>query len=240
MVGLFLLVFGLIIGSFLGALTYRYPRGLSVATGRSFCPKCKKQIGWMENVPVASYIILGGKCSGCKKRISLRYPLIEIATGLGFWIIGANVYALTIFCLLIAIFVIDLEHQIIPDIFIFLGIGIAFLNLLLGPNATSLPASLLAGFAAATFLLLIHLATKGRGMGLGDVKFAVLGGLIAGPKLSLIWLFASFLTGAICGIILIFAGRAKMKSKIAFGPFLVVGLLVALSFGDKILNFLGF
>jgi prepilin signal peptidase PulO-like enzyme (type II secretory pathway) len=241
MVWVLLFVFGLVFGSFISALTWRYPKGISVKKGRSICPKCKKQISWFDNVPLLSFIILGGKCRNCKKAISWRYPAIELATGIGFVAIGyfttnsqglslQAVYCIIIFLILEAIFIIDLEHRIIPDSFIIAGLFVSLFII-----HSSLFISLFAGFLAATFLMLIHLITKGRGMGLGDVKFAVLGGLIVGPRLVPIWLFLAFLTGAVIGIILILGRKAHLKSQIAFGPFLVLAIPLALIYGEKIL-----
>jgi prepilin signal peptidase PulO-like enzyme (type II secretory pathway) len=232
---IFLFVLGLIFGSFISALTWRYPKGISIAKGRSICPKCGKQISWYDNIPLLSYIFLGGKCRNCKKKISLRYPIIELATGVGFLLIGFQVLPLILFCILEIIFVIDLENQIIPDDFIFIGIFLVFLFLLV-TNSSFLFPNLLAGFLAASFLLLIHLVTRGRGMGLGDIKFAVLGGLIIGLPLFPIWLFLAFLTGAAVGIILILGKKAGFKSKIAFGPFLVISIPITLLWGQKIID----
>lgn len=239
-----LLPLGLVFGSFIAAFTWRYPRGISIAKGRSFCPNCKHQIAWFDNIPLFSFLILRGKCRHCKKSISSRYPAIEFATALGFVAIGYFattvqgttlyiVYSIIIFLILEAIFIIDLEHQIIPDAFVFVGIIFALFII-----HDSLFNSLFAGFTASLLLLLVHLITKGRGMGLGDIKFAVLGGLIAGPKLFLIWLFLAFLTGAAVGIILILGRKAKLKTQIAFGPFLVLALPLALLYGDKIIFWL--
>jgi prepilin signal peptidase PulO-like enzyme (type II secretory pathway) len=236
---LLLSVLGLVFGSFISALTWRYPRGISVSKGRSICPRCKKQIAWFDNIPLVSFILLGGKCRNCKKPISWRYPLTELATAIGFLLIGLNIYYLLIFCILESIFIIDLENKIIPDSFVFWGVLIAVLYTLYSIPSTLLP-SLFAGFSAASLLLLIHLFTKGRGMGLGDVKFAVLGGLIIGEKLFLIWLFLAFLTGAFVGIILILGKKAGLKSQIAFGPFLVLAVPLAFIYGEKILFWLHF
>lgn len=243
---------GLIFGSFISALTWRYLRGMSVNKGRSICPNCKHQINWYDNIPLLSYLFLSGKCRNCKKHISLRYPLIESVTALGFIAIvyfATNVQdtvlhgvysiviSLILFLILEAIFIIDLENQIIPDSFVFWGILVVFLYTTYFIPDT-LFASLFSGFLAATFLLLIHLFTKGKGMGLGDVKFAVLGGLIVGSKLIFIWLFLAFLTGAVIGIILILGKKAGFKSQIAFGPFLVLSIPLAILFGDKVLMLL--
>lgn len=246
---LLLLVFGLIFGSFISALSWRIPREKSIAKGRSICPKCKHQIAWYDNIPLLSYLILRGKCRNCNKHISSRYPLIELSSGVGFVLIfilqGSTlqgVYSITslilkliIFLILLTIFVIDLEHQIIPDSLIFTGILLVLFYYLF-TNHNSLFGNLFSGFFAGSVLMSIHLITNGKGMGLGDVKFAMLGGMIVGLKLLPVWLFTSFLTGGITGIILILAGRAKMKTKIAFGPFLVVGIPVAIIFGDKLLT----
>lgn len=239
-------VLGLVLGSFLGALTYRLPLGESVAKGRSCCPRCKKKIVWYDNIPLLSFVFLGGRCRNCKSLISWRYPLIEVSTALGFVAIGyftmntqglslQVVYSIIIFLILEAIFVIDLEHRIIPDSFVFFGILVSALYLLLYPNSYTLFSNFFAGFLAALFLVLIHLATKGRGMGLGDVKFAVLGGTLVGLRLLPVWLFLAFLTGAVIGIILILGKKAGLKSKIAFGPFLVLAIPLAMLFGEKIL-----
>lgn len=230
----FLFVLGLVFGSFISALTWRYPRKISIKRGRSICPKCKNQIAWFDNVPLLSFLFLAGRCRNCKKPISWRYPAIELATGVGFLLIGLNFTGLILFCILEAILIIDLENQTIPDSFVFWGIFAVFLYTIYYIPHTFFP-SLFAGFIAATLLLLIHLLTKGRGMGLGDVKLAVLGGLIVGAKLFLIWLFLAFLTGAVIGIILISARKAHFRSQIAFGPFLVLAIPLALLYGEKIL-----
>lgn len=234
------------IGSFLAAFSYRLPKDISIARGRSFCPKCKKMIDWYDNIPLFSYIALRGKCRNCKKHISFRYPLIEFFTALGFIFIYLHffpdfisvIFYLLIYSLLVLIFIIDLEHQIIPDTLVFYGIIFVLIYFVL-INSYFFP-NIFAGFFASSLLMLIHLFTRGRGMGLGDVKFAVLGGMIMGLNFFLVWLFASFLTGGMVGIILILGRRAGLKDKIAFGPFLVIGLVITVFFGQNFLRFLGF
>jgi len=224
-----LLLLGAVFGSFVSAYTFRYPKGIAVTKGRSFCPHCKAQIVWFDNIPLLSFLILGGHCRHCHKKISFRYPLIELIAAVGFLIIGWNFFWLIMFLILLSIFVIDLEHQIIPDSLVFPGLA---LSLFIASPA--LYGNFFVGFLAATLLLLVHLATRGRGMGLGDVKFAVLGGMLTGALMP-IWLLAAFLTGGIAGVILIFAGRAKLKTKIAFGPFLIIAIPACLIWGEKIL-----
>ncbi|HJY98627.1 MAG TPA: prepilin peptidase [Patescibacteria group bacterium] len=238
---LFFLLLGLVVGSFLAAFSFRLPRGISILKGRSFCPGCKKKIVWFDNVPLFSYIFLGGSCRNCKKRISPRYFLIELLTGAGFlslFILSPSLptlfFNLVVFCLLVLVFVVDLEHQIIPDSLVFFGIFFAFFFYLLTSDPL-LFARVFSGLLAATLLMFIHLATKGRGMGLGDVKFAFFGGMISGLNLLPVWLFSSFLTGGLAGIILILTRRAGLKTKIAFGPFLVVGLAITFIWGEKLM-----
>jgi leader peptidase (prepilin peptidase)/N-methyltransferase len=247
MYSFFLFLLGLCFGSFATALSWRIPHRISFVKGRSICPNCKSQISWYDNIPLLSYLLLGGKCRKCKTKISARYPIIELSSAFGFLIIGlysfpdliATVYRLIIFVLLLIIFIIDLENQIIPDSLTFTGLFIVAFYLILGNQQFLFPL-LFSGFVAASLLMLIHLMTKGRGMGLGDVKFAVLGGMLIGLKLLPIWLLLAFLTGAVVGIILIIVGKAGLKSKIAFGPFLIIGIPLALLYGEKIFSWLHF
>ena len=242
MINFFILLFGLVFGSFIAAYSYRYPRGLKISQGTSFCDDCNRKIEWYENIPVVSYFVLGGKCKECKKKISIRYPLIEFTSAFAFYLIynyfGFDLNLLlpfTLYLLLSLIFIIDFEHQIIPDDFVFTGIGFMFLYKLIF-NVGELYSSIASGLIAAFFLLTIYLLTRGRGMGLGDVKFAILGGMIVGIEGLLAWMFGAFLTGATVGIILILIGNAKLKDKIAFGPFLIVAIPIALIWGDKFIN----
>lgn len=235
--GLILFLLGLVFGSFVSAVTYRVPLGISFVRGRSICPRCKKSISWYDNIPLFSFLLLGGRCRNCRGKISLRYPAIELATGIGFFIIGLNVYYLFVFLVLLSIFVIDMEHQIIPDSLVFLLLTVVFIYSLLSSSPSLFP-DLFAGFFTASFLLAIHLATRGRGMGLGDVKFAVVAGLLVSLRLSFVWLLVAFLTGGLVAFILILGKGAKLKDKIAFGPFLIFSIPVTLLYGEKILFWL--
>lgn len=240
---LLFIVLGLVFGSFIAAFSYRYPRGISIVKGRSFCPHCKKTIEWYDNIPLISYLMLGGKCRHCKAKISPRYFLIELFTAMGFWYIGFFgvdylhiLFLLIAYLVLVLIFIVDLEHKIIPDDFVYFGFFITVLKLIV-VDSRNIYSVIFAGFVAALILLTINLVTKGKGMGLGDVKFAILGGAIIGPAHIVTWLFLAFLTGAIVGIILILGKKAKLKSEIAFGPFLVIALIVTYLFGSNLLSF---
>jgi leader peptidase (prepilin peptidase)/N-methyltransferase len=252
---LFVFVFGAIIGSFVGALTWRWPEEKSIFDGRSICPHCKHQIRWYDNIPIFSYFILQGKCRDCKKKISKRYVSIEMLTAVSFvffyqffpqvsmnliwlnklpYLLGLSVF-LSILSILIAVFIIDLEHQYIPDTLVFILSLLVFIVLMLSSNA-GLFLYLTAGLGSAVFLLFIHLSTLGRGMGLGDVKLALAMGLVLGYPLAVVWMFSSFVLGSIIGIILIVLKAAKFKQRIAFGPFLVLGFLLAILRGTDILE----
>lgn len=254
--GIIIVLLGLVMGSFLGALTYRMPRNVGINEGRSRCPKCKKQIAWYDNIPVLSYLLLGGKCRHCHKEISLRYPIIELLAAITFFlvyvfrsnlminlpwvpesIILSLIILLTLSFFMLAILVIDAEHQIIPDVFVYLIWGIVVGCMIFG-GFTPIYAHIAAGFVAALFLLLINLATKGKGMGLGDVKLAIAIGTMLGPLLTIVWYFLSFIIGGIYGTLLLASHKAKMRDKVAFGPFLIVSFFIVIALGDRLVNIL--
>lgn len=245
-----LLIFGLIFGSFASALVYRLPRGYSIL-GRSFCPLCKRKISWFDNIPVVSYLLLGGKCRKCRKKIPLSYPFIElgnaslfVAAGFlwkeGFSFLPAYPFSSTYsFLLLLLAFsffffllsIIDFTYQIFPDsVLIVLLILAAFL--LLALPSPGIFVHLLAGVLSFDFFLLLHLITRGRGLGFGDVKLAFVVGSILGFPGSLVWIMLSFVTGAVIGIFLIIVKRASFSKPIPFGPFLLGSAWLALFFSN--------
>lgn len=234
-IGLFIFVIGLCLGSFTNVLIWRLPQGKSIG-GRSICPKCKNKISWFDNIPLFSYLLLGARCRNCKKKISLRYPLVELITGVIFVLIYSKFGISSQFFffsflspILISIFFIDLDHQIIPDELTMCGLAISFLYLIF-VSPQNFYSSSFAGSISSLFLLILYFMTKGRGMGLGDVKFAVLGGMVAGYTNFVYWFYIAFLTGAAVGCILILLKKYGLKSRIAFGPFLVFALFVTIFF----------
>jgi leader peptidase (prepilin peptidase)/N-methyltransferase len=239
----FLIILGLALGSFLSAVTYRIPRRISFVVGRSICPKCKKQIAWYDNIPLLSFALLNGKCRSCKAIISLRYPLIEIVTAVGFiviWnhfqnfgILTASFYLL-IFILSLILFVIDWEHQYLPDELTFLIFVLGILMFFVRDNG--LFSYLFTGFLLSNFILVLNIITKGKGMGLGDVKLALGLGVFFSLGYGLVFIFLAFLTGALAGIILILARKAGLKSKVAFGPFLILSFWIMILWADKIIG----
>jgi leader peptidase (prepilin peptidase) / N-methyltransferase len=230
---LFVFVIGLCFGSFSNVLIWRVPQGLKI-TGRSVCRKCKNKISWFDNIPLLSFVLLKARCRNCKTKISLKYPLVELITGIIFVLLflkfglSSQMFLFSLFSpLLISIFFIDLDHQIIPDELVFFGMGLSFLYLVF-INPPLFYANIFAGFISSFFLLCLHFITKGKGMGLGDVKFAVLGGMLVGLTNIFTWFFIAFLTGAMVGCILILVKKYGLKSKIAFGPFLVIALFLTM------------
>ena len=217
---------GLIIGSFISAITYRIPRNLGFIKGRSFCDNCKKELTWYDNIPLFSYLLYFGKSRCCNKKISIRYPLIELVSAIGFVVLYLSSLSPIYYILYtssLAIFIIDLEHQIIPD-------ELSWLILALGLYTTYniLYTNLFAGFFFSLSLLTLYLITSGKGMGLGDVKLAIALGIWLGLEKGIIWLTYSFIIGGIVAGILLLLKKAKLKTKIAFGPFLIFAFWIVL------------
>lgn len=249
---LVLFLFGLAIGSFLNVVIYRIKHGSSPLKGRSKCLKCKKQIAWFDNIPLFSFLWLSGKCRKCKAKISFDYPLVEFLVGLqfvwvywlltvnyqffhsweGFYSLGLLVYWLILFSGSLAIAIYDLKHMIIPDEILWPVTLVAFGRLFISRQWQVIPVAIL----SMGFILSLWLLTRKKGMGFGDVKLAFLMGLVLGfPKIVVAFMIA-FLTGAFFGIILLLVKKKKFKSKIAFGPFLLLGMLVAKLWGEQIWN----
>lgn len=257
-IALFLLFFlGLIVGSFLNVVVYRLEdKKRKNIRGRSFCPHCREKIKAYDLVPVLSWVILKGKCRNCKKEISVQYPLVELATGLVFAILGyvflqglsfsiASLVNLVFWFFfagcIITVFVYDLKHQIIPDEIIYTALVVALvfvgLNTVLTGNFKYLTEHFLAGLLAGGFFYSLAAVSKGKWMGGGDIKLVAFIGLVLGWKGALIALYTAFILGALIGSFFLLIGRKKMGSKIPFGPFLVIGTFIGFLFGEQIVNF---
>lgn len=238
---------GLCVGSFLSVVIYRLRAGESAIKGRSRCDFCRRQIAWYDNVPLLSYFLLGGKCRHCRKPIKLEYPLTELIIGIEFvwiyWLLKINfnffnwleggysfallVYWLILFSGIITIAIYDFKYMLIPDQILWPLIGVAFMRLFISQNWIVVPTA----FGSMAFLGCLHLITKGKGMGWGDVQLGFLLGLVLGWPLIAVAYVVAFLTGAISGAILIMFKQKTLKTKIAFGPFLIIGLAVAKLWG---------
>jgi leader peptidase (prepilin peptidase) / N-methyltransferase len=265
MASFFIFLFGLATGSFLNAFIYRMEQKKSVLLGRSYCPHCKHTLAWHDLIPLLSFILLYGRCRYCNKRISVQYPLVELATGFLFVAIflfllpsmlGSELvfaqgfvgalklsYLLSVAALLVVIFVYDLKHYLIPDKVLFFATLLSgiwyfaasvFFHLY---TAYQIQNAIYAALGAAGFFLAIYVLSKGRAMGFGDVKLAFFMGLFLGFPNILAALFVAFFVGGAIGLVLILAGKKKMKSQVPFGPFLVLGTFVALFFGERVVDF---
>lgn len=239
---------GLIFGSFLNSVVYRMKDLMSIFSERSHCPHCKKEIKWYDLVPLFSYIALRGKCRSCSRKIYWQYPLIELATALIFLMLylnfGISVYSVTLMMIslfLIPIFVYDLYYQIIPDlmmipsilVWVVVWIGMTVFGYSLG---TSFLDCLWGALIASAFIGFLVLITKGKGMGMGDIKLVFLLGFILGWPNILVGLISSFILGAVVGIFLVINNTKKMKSSIPFGPFLIAGFYFSLLYAEKVIN----
>ncbi len=240
-----LFIIGLSVGSFLNVVIDRLPRNESIICDRSHCDKCKKILAWYDLIPLLSFAYLQGKCRYCNHSLSNQYPAVELITGISFALIASNysfdllvvnelfriIYILIFSSSMIAIFITDLKYRIIPDeVLVFLGFS-TLLFIFIFERTQIVPNILSAVISSALFLFLV-IITRGRGMGMGDVKYAFLMGLILGIPKIIIGLYTAFLTGGIISIILILLGLKKMKSTIAFGPFLVLGTVVTFFWGN--------
>lgn len=228
----------------MNCVIYRLETGGSFLRGRSFCPHCKHLLGWQDLIPVLSFLLLWCRCRYCHKKISFQYPLVELATGilfvLMFWHLGFGfdlIFGFLILGFLVVIFVYDLKHFIIPDKVIYPAIAIAAIATLRGvPFGSSNFSAWPSALGAAAFFGAIVLISRGKWMGVGDIKLGFLMGLILGWPNILVALFLAFLIGAIIGVGLIISDKKTLKSEVPFGPFLVTGTIISLFWGQKIVN----
>ena len=235
---LLIFILGLSVGSFLNVVICRLETKETIVSGRSYCPKCKAVLKWYDLIPVLSFLLQRRRCRYCNMKISWQYPMVEISTGVIFllifnfsaysgpvlnWQFFNLVYYFIIVSFLIIIFVYDLKHYIIPDRIIYPAIiiaGIFNFQFLIFNQFSIFNFSILSALGASSFFLSLVLVSKGKWMGLGDVKLAFLMGLILGWPNILLALFLSFFSGAVIGVGLIIFGKKGFKSQIPFGPFL--------------------
>jgi leader peptidase (prepilin peptidase) / N-methyltransferase len=236
-------VAGLLLGSFLNVVAHRLPRGASLVRPRSACPACATPVRPYDNVPVLSWLLLRGRCRDCDTRIAARYPLVEAGTAVLLAAVVAVhlgsttplVLGVVLAAFLVPMALIDLDHQIIPNkltapaAVVALGLGIA-----LDPSGQ--PERLIAGVAAAAFLLLAALMRPG-GMGMGDVKLAGVLGLFLGGEVAVALLVALLSGTLVGGVVMARVGvAAGRKTKVPFGPFLALGGVVAVLAGTPLLD----
>ena len=231
--------FGLAVGSFANVCIHRLPRKESVVVPGSHCPACSAAVRPLDNIPVISYIALGGKCRDCATRISPIYPVIETVTAVlllaGFFKFGPSfdflVYAVVAPALVI-ITAIDIEHQVIPDVITLPGIA---LGLVVGTYTIGYADSLLGFFAGGGLFYLLAVLSNG-GMGGGDIKYIAAVGALLGWQKVLLVIFIGALLGSVVGVFQITVQKKSRKSLIPFGPFLATGTLVTLFYGNSLIR----
>ncbi len=243
---LIIFITGLCIGSFLNVCIYRLPLNQSIIKPSSFCPKCKTPLKWYHNIPVLSYFILRGKCAFCGEKISIRYLAVEIITGalllINYRIFSINFdffyYSLFV-CLLIIVIFVDLKHMIIPDEISIGGIIAGFVMSFFSSNIRweqSLIGILIGGGILYAIILIYYLFTKKEGMGGGDVKLLGMIGAFLGYKSIFFVIFSASLIGTVIAVPFMIIKRKSKNFAIPFGPFLSIGALIYLYFGDEIIR----
>ncbi|MCK4390791.1 MAG: prepilin peptidase [Desulfobacterales bacterium] len=243
---IWIFLFGLAVGSFLNVCIYRLPRSLSLIRPRSMCPDCQARIAFYDNVPVASYVWLRGRCRHCGTAISLRYPIIELVSGLFavavFARYGLSWQGLFLYALVAALLVItfiDIDHQIIPDVITFPGIGVGFLTSFVSGHVTykeSLFGIILGGGVLLLVALGYYLLTKREGMGGGDIKLLAMIGAFLGWKAVIFTIFVGSAVGTVVGVALALRKEEGRRLAIPFGPFLSLGALLYIFFGPQIIG----
>jgi len=261
---IFVLILGLIIGSFLNCLIWRLHSEESIM-GRSYCPKCRKQIAWYDNIPVFSFLFLGGKCRHCRGRISIQYPLVELITGILFalafllnqksGIMNYDVSSLIpnslflirltrdwfIISVMIIIFIIDLRWYLILDkVTIPAGIVVFIINIALGMSSQGGFPSwinlLISGIIGGSFFLIQFIVSRGKWIGGGDIRLGALMGLALGWPMLILAIFLAYLIGSVVGIGLILGGKKKWGSMVPLGVFLSTSSVITLFWGNEILS----
>ncbi|MFQ5752181.1 MAG: prepilin peptidase [bacterium] len=248
-----ILLFGAILGSFLNVCIYRLPRKESIMWPSSYCPHCKSSIPIWYNVPIISYIILGGKCNYCKNKIPISYPIVEIMTGVLLVLVWQH-YGLSLsfmqysilVLLLLTISFIDFNHKLILNVLTLPGIAVGLtLSLLL--NLTSISQALLGLFLGSGFLWLVglfgKLLFKQDSMGGGDIKLGAMIGVFIGPQV-LIAVFVAFFLALPVIAIGLSSGRLRIGNTLPFGPFISLGTIIIICFGQPLyqmyFRFLGY
>lgn len=242
----FVVLFGLVWGSFLNVVIHRLPLGRSLVSPRSRCPSCGKPVAAYDNVPLLSYVVLGGRCRHCKASIAVRYPFIEATVGaaslLSFLRHGISLdYAaeLGFVAAMVALIFIDFDHQILPN-----GItlpGMALGLALAGPRVdVSFLDALLGALLGAGLLFLVSEVyfrlRKVEGLGMGDVKMMGMVGAFVGWKGVLLTLFLGSLSGTLVGLVVMAASRGDLRTKLPFGTFLGMGGIATVYLGERLIG----
>lgn len=244
------IIFGLCVGSFLNVVIYRVPNGMNIAKPASHCPKCNNPIKWYDNIPVLSYIFLGGKCRHCKTHISFRYTVVELLNAL-MWFLAAYFFweksiffACTLMAtlsVLICIFFVDLEHMIIPDSFQLALLVCAIVMIFAEVNENNTFVSKLIGFAVSGGLfLLIHYCAirffKKEAIGGGDIKLFAVAGLLLGIQNVFLAIALAAVSACIVLLVVRVCKNFGKEQEYPFAPFICFGITICLFFGSDIIN----
>ena len=240
-----LVILGLAVGSFLNVCIHRLPRGESLALPPSRCPACEYRLRWFDNIPVVSYALLAGRCRKCRTAISIRYPLVELAT-MALFVIHGEVFGwsallvprLLFACAMVVLFAIDLEHHLLPNVITLPAIAIGLISsAVLPPGIVDALIGVILGGGVLWLIGEAYFRYSGQeGMGGGDVKMLAMIGAFLGWKLVLVTLVLSSVAGSLIGLFVILIKRGGMKYALPYGTFLALGALVASLAGDQIVN----
>ena len=252
MIIIYAAVVGLIIGSAINAIVWRLYVGRKWTSGRSMCPECKHELAAKDLVPVLSWLALRGKCRYCHARIHWQYPVVELSTAVLFGLSAAALHPthiasgaafvvwLVLLTLLIILAVYDLRWMILPDKIMLPAIGVAAVLLVVRALSThswlTLRGPAIAAVAIGGAFYALVAVSKGRAMGGGDIKLAFAMGLILGLRGSAIAMLIAFDSAALIAVILLLARRRGRRDRIAFGPFLVAGTVIAYLYGGPIVH----
>jgi len=243
---MFAFIFGAVVGSFLNVCIYRIPAEKSIVSPPSSCPACGHQIRWFENVPILGYLMLRGRCSACRIKISPRYPAVEALTGLLFALTfyyfnfsAATIIYLIFVAALVVITFIDLDHQIIPDVISLPGIlvgfaGSFFISWL--PWYDSIFGILLGGGSLLAVAWIYEKLTGREGMGGGDIKLLAMFGAFLGWKAVFPVIFLASLAGTLVGVPLMLIQKGDTRLAIPFGPFLALAAIIYLFWGQMLIG----
>ena len=241
-------ILGLCVGSFLNVVIYRLPNGMNLNRPGSHCTKCDYSLKWYDNVPVLSYLLLGGKCRKCKAPISPRYMIVEIVNAV-LWLLSTKMFwgsspvyacAVAVACsALICIFFIDLEHMLIYNRFTVL-VALCGVVGMFTRSGTSWQDRLIGAVAGGVVFLGLYYgaiaALKQEGIGFGDVKYAAAAGLRLGWQKLLLAVLVASVVGAVVMVITNRLTKAEKRKEYPFGPYLVAGTLIALFIGDSVIS----
>jgi len=241
--------YGMVFGSFLNVVVHRLPRGMSLLRPGSQCPACGTPVRWFDNVPVLSYLLLGGRCRACRVAISPRYPLVELASGAltvavvaRFGLTLSGLEAMLLVMLLLPLAFIDLEHHLLPDVLTLPGIAVGLAGSLVGGLVPLFDAATGAAVGAAVpyAVIVIYRWLRGaEGMGLGDVKLLAMIGAFLGWRGVLLTLGLAATAGALLGLTLIALGRGRRDTELPFGTFLAFAAMIVLFAGNRLLIVFG-